>query len=141
MMLANFFYLTDSFLYIVSNLFILSCFVWFLGTCKFCCVCFRHGLFSHYYEYFRMTCFSSMPPLIIFHSQVKSQAWSAPRPVPLSPPLPFNFFQNGRLNLLVAASSPSASSLIVENLLVVDPFRTGIIIRAVVDLLIVRVGM
>jgi len=31
--------------------------------------------------------------------------------------------------------------LIVENLLVVDPFRTGIIIRAVVDLLIVRVGM
>ena len=31
--------------------------------------------------------------------------------------------------------------VIVENLLVVDPFRTGIIIRAVVDLLIVRVGM
>ena len=53
----QFFSFTDSFLYIVSNLFILSCFVWFLGTCTFCFVCFRHGLFSHYYEYFRMTCF------------------------------------------------------------------------------------
>ena len=52
---------------------------------------FRHGLFSHYYEYFRMTCFSSMPPLIIFHSQVKSQAWSAPRPVPFPPPFPLTF--------------------------------------------------
>ena len=27
-----------------------------------------------------------MPLLIISHSQVKSQAWSAPRPVPPSPP-------------------------------------------------------
>ena len=106
----------------------------------FCCVCFRHGLFSHYYEYFRMTCFSSMPPLIFFHSQVKSQAWSAPRPVPLSPPFPLNFTER--------VPQPPRRRLvsirvivIVENLLVVDPFRTGIIIRAVVDLLIVRVGM
>ena len=81
-----------------------------------------------------------MPLLIISHSQVKSQAWSAPRPVSPSPPLPLTFTER--------VPQPPRRRLvsirvivIVENLLVVDPFRTGIIIRAVVDLLIVRVGM
>ena len=61
-------------------------------------------------------------------------------PFPFPPPFPLTFSER--------VPQPPRRRLvsirvivIVENLLVVDPFRTGIIIRAVVDLLIVRVGM
>ena len=85
--------------------------------------------------------FSSICPFLLFPTLKSNPRLGVLQgPFPLPPPLPLTS-QNGCLNLLVAALSPSVSSSIVEKLLVVDPFRTGIIIRAVVDLLIVRVGM
>ena len=57
----------------------------------FCFVCFRHGLFSHYYEYFRMTCFSRCPYLLFPTLKSSPRLGVLQGPFPSSPPFPLTF--------------------------------------------------